>query len=61
MTTTTITTELTNKQVTLLQNMVNQQITVLQMTNEKYYESDSYKNLNSLLSELGDINLQINK
>ena len=60
MTKTTITTELTNKQVTTLYNMVNQQITVLQMTDDKHYEGESYRNLLSILSELADLNMQIN-
>jgi uncharacterized protein HemY len=54
-------TTLTSKEVNVLVNMVNQQITVLQMTDNSYFTTDSYKSLTSMLDKLKDLNLNVSK
>ena len=54
-------TTLTSKEVNVLVNMVNQQITVLQMTDNTYFTTDSYKSLTSMLDKLKDLNLNVSK
>ena len=54
-------TTLTNKDVNILTNMVNQQLTILQMTDKTYYHTDAYKTLTELKEKLTDLNLEIYK
>ena len=58
---TNVNTDLTNKEVTTLYNMVNHQLTVLSMTDEKYFLTESYKNLEALKEKLSLLNLEIYK
>ena len=54
-------TTLTNKEVTILTNMVNQQLTVLQMTDGNYYQTEGFNTLTQLQEKLRDLNLEITK
>lgn len=54
-------TTLTHKDLNILSNMVNQQLTILQMTDGNYYQTEGFKTLTQLQEKLRDLNLDINK
>jgi len=56
-----VNTTLTTKEINLLVNLMSQQLTVLQMTDGEFYNSESHKNMTTLQAKLNDLMLEVAK